>query len=82
MTTAGAVRVAAPRVNYQRVDPAMGERARFRSETLRLWSGDRPRCCRCYLHGLSTGGFVPALEEFPGSAAGLSGATITRLTTQ
>jgi transposase-like protein len=34
-----------------------------------------------YLHGLSTGDFVPALGEFLGSSAGLSAATITRLTT-
>jgi putative transposase len=32
-----------------------------------------------YLHGLSTGDFVPALEAFFGSAAGLSAAVITRL---
>jgi putative transposase len=35
-----------------------------------------------YLHGLSTGDFVPALEAFFGSAAGLSAAVITRLVTQ
>lgn len=35
-----------------------------------------------YLHGLSSGDFVPALEEFFGSGAGLSSATITRLTEQ
>ena len=34
-----------------------------------------------YLHGLSTGDFVPALEGFFGSAAGLSASVITRLTT-
>ena len=34
-----------------------------------------------YLHGLSSGDFVPALEEFFGSEAGLS-ATIIRLTEQ
>jgi transposase-like protein len=33
-----------------------------------------------YLHGLSSGDFVPALKEFFGSQAGLSAATITRLT--
>jgi len=33
-----------------------------------------------YLHGLSTGDFVPALEGFFGSAAGLSPSVITRLT--
>jgi transposase-like protein len=35
-----------------------------------------------YLHGLSTGDFVPALEQFLGSSAGLSSATVTRLTRQ
>ncbi|MBS2966343.1 transposase [Actinocrinis puniceicyclus] len=35
-----------------------------------------------YLHGLSTGDFVPALEQFLGSAAGLSSATVSRLTAQ
>jgi putative transposase len=32
-----------------------------------------------YLHGLSTGDFVPALEGFFGSAAGLSAAAVGRL---
>ena len=35
-----------------------------------------------YLHGMSSGDFVPALEGFFGSAAGLSASVITRLTTQ
>jgi len=34
------------------------------------------------LDGLSSGDFLPALEQFLGSAAGLSAATVTRLTTQ
>ena len=33
-----------------------------------------------YLHGMSSGDFAPALEEFFGSAAGLSASVITRLT--
>ena len=33
-----------------------------------------------YLHGLSSGDFVPALGQFLGSAQGLSAATITKLT--
>ena len=33
-----------------------------------------------YLHGLSTGDFVPALGQFLGSSAGLSAAVITKLT--
>jgi putative transposase len=35
-----------------------------------------------YLHGLSSGDFVPALEEFFGTEAGLSASTIIRLTEQ
>src|ERR671915_67550 len=35
-----------------------------------------------YLHGLSSSDFGPALEEFLGSDAGLSAATITRLPSQ
>jgi transposase-like protein len=35
-----------------------------------------------YLHGLSSGDFVPALEHFLGGTAGLSPATVTRLTKQ
>ena len=34
-----------------------------------------------YLHGLSSLDFTPALEQFLGTSAGLSAATITRLTT-
>jgi hypothetical protein len=33
-----------------------------------------------YLHGLSTGDFVPALGQFLGSSAGLSAPVITKLT--
>ena len=33
-----------------------------------------------YLHGLSSGDFVPPLGQFLGSSAGLSAAVITRLT--
>jgi len=35
-----------------------------------------------YLHGLSSKDFVPELEGFLGTDAGLSAATITRLTVQ
>lgn len=34
-----------------------------------------------YLHGLSSKDFVPALEEFFGTSAGLSASVVTRLTT-
>lgn len=86
MTASGAVQVAAPRVNDKRVDEATGERRRFRSQILPPWCRRSPRVAEVlpllYLHGLSTGDFVPALEQFLGSAAGLSSATITRLTKQ
>jgi len=39
-------------------------------------------CPLLYLHGLSWLDFAPALEQFLGSGAGLSAASITRLTTQ
>jgi transposase-like protein len=35
-----------------------------------------------YLHGMSSGDFAPALEEFFGAPAGLSASVITRLTVQ
>src|SRR4030095_10087286 len=49
-TAAGAVTVHAPRVDDRRVDPATGERARFRSVILPPWCRKSPkvaRCCRC-----------------------------------
>jgi transposase-like protein len=86
LTAAGVVEVRAPRVNDRRVEPTSGERARFRSVVLPPWCRRSPKVAEVlpllYLHGLSTGDFVPALEEFFGSAAGLSAAAITRLTTQ
>jgi putative transposase len=83
-TAAGAIEVAAPRVNDKRVDPVTGERVRFRSVILPPWCRRSPKVTEVlpllYLHGLSTGDFVPALEEFFGSAAGLSASVVTRLT--
>ena len=83
LTAAGAVAVRAPRVNDRRVDPVTGQRARFRSVILPPWCRKSPKVAEVlpllYLHGLSTGDFVPALEAFFGSAAGLSAAVITRL---
>ena len=84
MTSAGAVAVKAPRVNDRRVDEATGERMRFSSAILPAWCRRSPKITEVlpllYLHGLSSGDFVPALGEFLGSTAGLSAATITRLT--
>src|SRR5215208_6323182 len=82
-TVAGAVAVRAPRVNDRRIDPQTGQRVRFRSVVLPPWCRKSPKVAEVlpllYLHGLSTGDFVPALEAFFGSAAGLSAAVITRL---
>jgi transposase-like protein len=83
LTAAGAMAVRAPRVDDRRVDPVTGERARFRSVILPPWCRKSPKVAEVlpllYLHGLSTGDFVAALEGFFGSAAGLSAPVITRL---
>ena len=85
-TAAGAVAVRAPRVNDKRVDESTGQRKRFSSAILPAWSRKSPRVGEVlpllYLHGLSSSDFGPALAQFLGSGAGLSAATITRLTTQ
>ncbi|MFD4956936.1 IS256 family transposase [Streptomyces sp. NPDC058451] len=85
-TAAGVVEVKAPRVNDKRVDGATGGRKRFSSAILPPWCRKSPKISEVlpllYLHGLSSGDFVPALEQFLGSSAGLSAATVTRLTTQ
>ncbi len=85
-TAAGAVPVRAPRVNDKRIDEATGERKRFSSAILPAWARKSPGVAEVlpllYLHGLSSGDFVPALEQFLGSTAGLSAATVTRLTAQ
>jgi putative transposase len=84
-TAAGAVAVRAPRVDDRRVDPATGQRVRFRSVVLPPWCRKSPKVAEVlpmlYLHGLSTGDFVPALEAFFGSGAGLSAAAVGRLLT-
>lgn len=63
-----------------------GNRRRFKSVILPPYMRRSPKVTEVlpllYLHGLSSGDFVPALEEFFGSEAGLSAATITRLTEQ
>ena len=84
LTSAGAVEVTVPRVNDKRTDPATGERKRFSSAILPPWARKTPKITEVlpllYLHGLSSGDFVPALGQFLGSAAGLSAAVITKLT--
>ena len=84
LTSAGAVEVTVPRVNDKRTDPDTGERKRFSSAILPPWARKTPKITEVlpllYLHGLSSGDFVPALGQFLGSSAGLSAAVITRLT--
>jgi hypothetical protein len=84
-TAAGAVEVRAPRIDDRRVDEESGQRCGFRSGILPPWCRRSPKVTAVlpllYLHGLSSGDFVPALEEFFGSKAGLSASVITRLTT-
>jgi transposase-like protein len=84
-TGAGPIEIRAPRVDDRRVDEVTGERYRFRSAILPPWARKSPKVAEVlplmYLHGMSSGDFVPALEEFFGSAAGLSASVITRLTT-
>jgi transposase-like protein len=86
LTSAGAVEVTAPRVNDKRIDPDTGERKRFASAILPPWARKTPKITEVlpllYLHGLSSGDFVPALGQFLGSAKGLSAAVITKLTEQ
>jgi len=85
-TAAGAVPVRAPRVNDKRTDETTGQRKRFASAILPAWARKSPQVAEVlpllYLHGLSSSDFAPALEQFLGSGAGLSAATVTRLTTQ
>jgi len=57
---------------------------RFSSAILPPWCRKSPKITEVlpllYLHGLSSKDFVPALEQFLGSPAGLSASVITRLT--
>src|SRR6266508_4210938 len=68
------------------IDPDTGARQQFQSVILPRWCRRSPKVAEVlpllYLHGLSSSDFVPALTELLGSAAGLSAAVITRLTTQ
>ena len=82
-TAAGSIPVRAPRVDDRRTDLVSGGRVRFRSVILPPWCRKSPKVAEVlpllYLHGLSTGDFVPALEAFFGSSAGLSAAAVGRL---
>lgn len=80
---AGSVAVKAPRVNDKRVDDN-GERRSFKSVVLPPYMRKSPKVSEVlpllYLHGLSSGDFIPALEGFFGSGAGLSAKSVQRLT--
>jgi transposase-like protein len=79
---AGSVAVKAPRVHDRLVDED-GNPQRFKSVILPPYMRRSPKVTEVlpllYLHGLSSGDFVPALAEFFGSQAGLSASTVTRL---
>lgn len=83
---AGTLKVRAPRIDDKRVDGTTGERKRFRSAILPPYMRRSPKVSEVlpllYLHGLSSGDFAPALKEFFDAEAGLSPATIIRLTEQ
>ena len=59
LTSAGTVKVTAPRVNDRRTDPLTGERKRFCSAILPAWARKTPKVTEVlpllYLHGLSSG---------------------------
>lgn len=82
----GSGRHARAQRSHRRIDEETGEHKRFSSEILPPWCRKSPKVSEVlpllYLHGLSSGDFVPAPEQFLGSAAGLPSATVTRLTRQ
>ena len=84
LTSAGAVEVTAPRVNDRRIDPDTGERASSPRRSCRRGAARprrSPRCCRCCTcTACPSADFGPALGQFLGSSAGLSGPVITKLT--
>jgi putative transposase len=85
VTGAGPLEVQAPRVNDRRVDEGPGETDALSQLNPAAVGQKSPKVAEVlplmYLHGMSSGDFAPALEEFFGSAAGLSASVITRLTT-
>ena len=75
----------APRVNDKRTDPESGQRMRFSSAILPPWARKTPQVSEVlpllYLHGLSSGDFVPGARASSWAPrAGLSSSTVTRLT--
>lgn len=83
VTSAGAVEVSVPRANHKRIDAATGQRMRFASAIVPPWCRKTPKITEVlpllYLHGLSSGDFVPALGQLLGSPTGLSSSTVTKL---
>lgn len=83
-TAAETVEAKAPHVNAERIDEETGERKRLPLAIPPLWARKSPKISEVlpllYLHGLSSGHFVPALEQFLGSSVGLSPATVTWIT--
>lgn len=80
----GTISVRAPRVNDKRTDRQAGQRKRFSSQILPRYARRSPKVTDVlpilYLHGLSSGDFVPALRELLGEdATGLSPTPISRL---
>lgn len=80
---AGRLTVKTPRVYDRRRDPETGEAKRFASVIVPPYVRRSPKVDSVlpllYLHGLSSGDFAPALEEFFGSKTGLSASVVTRL---
>ena len=72
LTSAGAVEVTVPRVNDKRTDPDTGEWQRYSSAILPPWARRTPKVTEVlpllYLHGLSSGDFVPAAGPVPAAA--------------
>lgn len=69
VTAAAPVEVKTPRVNDRRVDDETGERKRFSSKILPSWCHKSPKICALlpllFLHGLSSGDFVPGAGTVP-----------------
>jgi putative transposase len=84
VTRAGPIEVWAPRVDDRRVDEVSGEKMLLGTSIRPPWARKSLKVAEMlplmYLHGMSSGDFVPALEKFFGSAAGLSASVVTRLT--
>jgi transposase-like protein len=83
-TVVGAIEIRQLHVNNRRVDAKTGGRMHFASSLVPPWCRKSPKVTEVlpllYLHGLSSGDFVPAFESFFASVAGLSASVITRLT--